>query len=208
MLRLLIILLFFIFNLQNFSYSNANEIWITPNSNEYSRLSTGLAGSNITIVSADQIASDYSKSLPEILERYSGIDVRNLYSGVDGGNATIDIRGFGEASSSNSLMLLNGRRLNDLDMSSVDFTNIPKESIQRIEIVRGGSAATIYGSGAVGGSINIVTKTDNLDNLIEISNGSHNSLKSGFFLNSKINENNRLSISGKLIPIRFAFFLL
>ncbi len=199
MLRLLIILLFFIFNLQNFSYSNANEIWITPNSNEYSRLSTGLAGSNITIVSADQIASDYSKSLPEILERYSGIDVRNLYSGVDGGNATIDIRGFGEASSSNSLMLLNGRRLNDLDMSSVDFTNIPKESIQRIEIVRGGSAATIYGSGAVGGSINIVTKTDNLDNLIEISNGSHNSLKSGFFLNSKINENNRLSISGKLI---------
>jgi len=194
-----IILLVITFILQNFSHANSNEIWVTPNSNEYTRLSTGLVGSNITIISAEQIASDYSKSLPEIFERYSGIDVRNLYSGVDGGNATIDMRGFGEASSSNSLMLLNGRRLNDLDMSSFGFTNIPKESIQRIEIVRGSSAATIYGSGAVGGSINIVTKTDDLDNLIEISNGSYNSLKSGFFLNTKINENNKFSISGKLI---------
>ena len=45
-------------------------------------------------------------------------------------------------------------------MSNLSFSHIPLTSIDRIEIVRGGSSATLYGSGAVGGSINVVTKND------------------------------------------------
>src|SRR4029079_1449583 len=59
---------------------------------------------------------------------------------------------------SNTLVLINGRRLNDIDIAGVDFSAIPKESIERIEITRGNSGAVLYGDGAVGGVINIVTK--------------------------------------------------
>ena len=60
---------------------------------------------------------------------------------------------------SNTLVLINGRRLNDVDIAGVDFSAIPRESIERIEITRGNSGAVLYGDGAVGGVINIVTKT-------------------------------------------------
>ena len=44
-------------------------------------------------------------------------------------------------------------------MVGVDLAAIPRESIERIEITRGNSGAVLYGDGAVGGVINIVTKT-------------------------------------------------
>ena len=59
----------------------------------------------------------------------------------------------------NTLVLINGRRINDLDLAGVDLSTIPRESIDHIEITRGNSGAVLYGDGAVGGVINIVTKT-------------------------------------------------
>ncbi len=55
-------------------------------------------------------------------------------------------------------MLVNGRRLNDIDMAGVDLSTIPRNSIERIEITRGNSGAVLYGDNAVGGVINIVLK--------------------------------------------------
>jgi len=56
-------------------------------------------------------------------------------------------------------VLINGRRLNDIDMAGVDLSTIPRDSIERIEITKGNSGAVLYGDNAVGGVINIVTKT-------------------------------------------------
>jgi iron complex outermembrane receptor protein len=67
------------------------------------------------------------------------------------------MRGFGAAAVSNTLILLDGRRLNDVDMAAVDFSSIPLKSVERVEIIRGG-AGSLYGDGAVGGAINIITK--------------------------------------------------
>ena len=55
------------------------EILINPSSEEYTRLSSGLSGSNITIVSKEDLKTQYGKNLPQILETYSGINVRRLY---------------------------------------------------------------------------------------------------------------------------------
>ena len=84
--------------------------------------------------------------------------MRNLFGAVNGASTSVDMRGFGAAGTSNTLVLVNGRRLNDIDMAGVDFSAIPKNSIERIEITRGNSGAVLYGDGAVGGVINIVTK--------------------------------------------------
>jgi len=60
---------------------------------------------------------------------------------------------------SNTLVLVNGRRLHDLDQVGVDLASIPVESIERVEITRGNSGVVLYGDGAICGVINIITKT-------------------------------------------------
>lgn len=124
-----------------------------------SRLGTGIAGTSTTVISAEEIQRSPDMTLQDILSRQAGIQVQNLFGGVDGARDAVDMRGFGASATSNTLILVNGRRLNDVDMAGVDFTAIPKESIERIEIVRGNSGAVLYGDGAMGGVINIITKT-------------------------------------------------
>ena len=155
----------------------------------------GLAGSNITIIDESELKNNYDKNLPQILEMYSGIEIRRLFDGVEGTNSSIDMRGFGEASKSNVLILVNGIRLNEIDMSNLSFSHIPLTSIDRIEIVRGGSSATLYGSGAVGGSINVVTKNDITQNNVGFSYGSYNTQKINVNTGIKIDNNNSISFS-------------
>ena len=200
MLRKILIFLFFIFNAQQYIFADSNEIWISPESSEYSRLSTGLAGSFVTIIDDEQINKSKNKNIAEIISTYSGIEIRNLYNGVEGVNTTIDVRGFGEAAKSNSLILINGRILNDLDMAAVNFSSINLNSIKRIEIIRGSSASTIYGPGAVGGAINIITKSaKDLEDKFDLSIGSYNKLEGHFHIQEVLNENHLFKVSGKMI---------
>lgn len=124
-----------------------------------SRLGDGITGASTTVVTADDIARSPARTLPEILSAQPGVQVRSLYGAVGGAGATIDMRGFGAAGTSNTLVLVNGRRLNDVDMAGVDLSTIPLDSVERIEVTRGNSGAVLYGDGAMGGVINIVTKT-------------------------------------------------
>ncbi len=124
-----------------------------------SRLGTGVAGTSTTIIPAEEIERSPGQTVQDVLAREPGIQVRNLFGSVNGATGTVDMRGFGAAATSNTLVLVNGRRLNDIDMAGVDFSAIPKHSIERIEIIRGNSGAVLYGDGAMGGVINIITKT-------------------------------------------------
>ena len=119
---------------------------------------TIITGASSTVITAQEIERSPGQSLQDILSREPGVQVTNQFGMVNGARSMVDMRGFGAAATSNTLILVNGRRLNDIDMAGVDFSAIPKNSIERIEITRGNSGTVLYGDGAVGGVINIVTK--------------------------------------------------
>ncbi|MBT3361041.1 MAG: TonB-dependent receptor [Rhodospirillales bacterium] len=124
-----------------------------------SRLGIGMPGTSASVITAQDIKESTAHTLPELLGEEPGIQHRDFYS-ASSADSSVDIRGFGATASSNTLVLVNGRRLNDFDLAAVDWGNIPLQSIERIEILRGNSGAVLYGEGAMGGVINIVTKTD------------------------------------------------
>ena len=120
---------------------------------------SGIVGASATVITAEDIAHSPAQTLSEIIAQVPGVQLQSFYGGVNGAKTSIDLRGFGAFATANTLFLINGRRLNDIDMSGVDLTTIPLNAIERIEIARGNSGAVLYGDNAVGGVVNIVTRT-------------------------------------------------
>ena len=118
----------------------------------------GIVGAATTVITADEIRHSPALTVQEIIAQTPGVQLTSLYGGVNGVKTSVDLRGFGAFATSNTLVMINGRRLNDVDMAGVDFSTIPRESIERIEITKGNSGAVLYGDNAVGGVINIVLK--------------------------------------------------
>jgi iron complex outermembrane receptor protein len=84
--------------------------------------------------------------------------VRIIRSGTVGASNGVSIRSLnGGPSSNKTLVLLDGRPINDAWAGGVNFHSIPTELIDRIEVVRGPGSA-LYGSQASGGVINVFTK--------------------------------------------------
>jgi iron complex outermembrane receptor protein len=111
---------------------------------------------NVTVIGEKEIANSNARNIPELLRTEEGIVARD-WTG-NGKQVEVDLRGFGESAPSNVLVLVDGRRVNQIDLSGVDWTQIPLDQIERIEIVRG-TGTVLYGDNAVGGVINIITKT-------------------------------------------------
>lgn len=111
---------------------------------------------NSTIITAEQIKQSNAATLSQLLELQAGVQIKDLF-GITGSKSSADMGGFGASAGHNTLILLNGRRLNDVDLSGANLAAIPLASIARIEIVHG-SSAVLYGDNASAGVINIVTK--------------------------------------------------
>ena len=109
----------------------------------------------VTVVTREQIANSSATNLPDLLSRYAGINTRTNAGSPD---VAIDLRGFGASGDQNTLVLLDGQRLNDIELTTVRWSAIPLEAIERVEIQRGGGAV-MYGGGATGGTINIITRS-------------------------------------------------
>src|SRR5205085_12091095 len=108
----------------------------------------------VTVITADDIRKTASSNLPDILAQFGLLQVRNLAATQ---NQQIDLRGFGITGDQNTLILIDGLRITENELESAQLSAIPLESIERIEIVRGGGAV-LDGSGATGGTINIITR--------------------------------------------------
>ena len=122
---------------------------------------------NVTVITAEDIKKSAAKTLPTLLAQHAGIQVRNNNGTPD---MAIDLRGFGMTGNQNTLVLLDGQRLNDIELTTIRWSAIPLDSIERIEIVNGGGAV-LYGAGSTGGTINIITKKTGKDTKGTVSAG-------------------------------------
>jgi iron complex outermembrane receptor protein len=111
---------------------------------------------NVSVITARQIEQSGATTVVEVLEKLESIQFRN-YSG-NSSQSAIDMRGFGgDNPFGKTLVMLDGRRLNRPDMSSINWLQIPVNTIERIEVVRG-PGSVLYGDSAIGGVVNIITK--------------------------------------------------
>jgi iron complex outermembrane receptor protein len=108
----------------------------------------------VTVITADDLRKSATSNLPEILAQYGLLQIRDN-SGSP--NQQVDLRGFGATGDQNTLVLVDGLKLSENEQVPAQLTSIPLDSIERIEIVRG-SGAVLYGGGASGGTINIITR--------------------------------------------------
>ncbi len=110
--------------------------------------------SNITIISQDEIKASGATSIASLLRGHAGIQISDSNSG-----ATLSLRGLtGEQAAHNVLILVDGRKLNKPDLSAPQLSSILVSQIEKIEILSG-SAGVLYGDQAVGGVINIITRS-------------------------------------------------
>jgi iron complex outermembrane receptor protein len=122
-----------------------------------SRIETPLreAAGNVTVISKENIEESGAQTLIDVFSKEPGVFTNNLLNNPK--TSTIDIRGYGEAASQNTLFLIDGRRINNIDNSGADLSQIPLEIIERIEVYRGPSSV-LFGDNAVGGVANIILK--------------------------------------------------
>ncbi|MEG1977432.1 MAG: TonB-dependent receptor plug domain-containing protein, partial [Cetobacterium sp.] len=108
---------------------------------------------NITVLTGEEIIQRGAQTVSEALKLVSSVTVRDM----GGADAQFDMRGQGATSKSNVIVLLDGSPLNSIDMSGYKTSQIPVDTIERIEVIPSGGSV-LYGDGAIGGTINIVTK--------------------------------------------------
>ena len=108
----------------------------------------------VSVITGEDIRASGATSVSEAIGRILGVPGRLDTSG--GGNYTMDLRGFGTTADRNQVVVVDGRRLKDDDLSATNLWVIPIESVVRIEVLRG-SGTVQYGEGATGGVIQMVT---------------------------------------------------
>ena len=114
----------------------------------------GQTGSSVSVITAEQIQQRQQPLVFEILRGLPG--VQTFQAGGPGQQTSIFIRG---ATSYQTKVLLDGIPMNDptSPQGGFDFANLTVDNIERIEVIRG-PQSTLYGSDAMGGVINIITK--------------------------------------------------
>ena len=126
------------------------ETVITAENFETSVLDTA---KNVTIITQQEIQDKGANTVAEALRGVPGL----VITSVEGGQPYFDLRGYGSTSPRNTVILVDGIPLNNVQGSGSYTNQIPVNMIEKIEIIPSGGAV-MYGDGATGGVINIITK--------------------------------------------------
>ena len=110
-------------------------------------------GSSVTVVTGEQLRERQVRTAAEALQSLPGVHVSR--NSTPASVTEVRIRG---AENNHTLVLIDGVPANDPTSGAYDFSDLSIVDIERIEVIRG-AQSVIYGSGAVGGVINIVTRS-------------------------------------------------
>ena len=117
-----------------------------------------LAPIGATVITADEIRRAGAGDVNAAIRKIGGVYGRQSLTGSP--DFGLDLRGFGANSAQNMVIVVDGVRLSENEQANAILSTIPIDSVERIEITRGG-ASVLYGDGATGGVINIVTRRPN-----------------------------------------------
>jgi vitamin B12 transporter len=107
----------------------------------------------VNVITAEDIARGGQQTLVEVLQALGGVEIAS--NGGFGQPSSVFVRG---ANSSHTLVLIDGMRINSATLGTTAFENIPLSQIERVEVVPG-QLSSLYGSDAIGGVIQIFTKS-------------------------------------------------
>lgn len=147
---------------------------------------------NVTVITRKEIEEKGSRSVADILNEVPGFKTTTM-SGTD---SKFDIRGQGTTAVSSVKVLLDGIPLNDIGMGAPNTSQIPVETIERIEVLPGGGSV-LYGNGAIGGVVNIITtgaKNEPLYGYVGAEAGSNSYFKYTASAGSKVTDKLALQI--------------
>lgn len=130
---------------------------------------------NVQVVTEKDIQKRNVQNTAQAISMVTGVSASQSVEG------TVNLRGY---SSKNILVLVDGQAMNTAWNGDVDWNMIPVENIRKIEVVSGGQSA-LYGGRAVGGVINIMTKTQKQEGL-------HGSATVSYGSNATVNQNYNL----------------
>lgn len=155
-MKVFVLILFFLCALRPFELRAAElpEATLPPVFVTSTRTETPLAQvtTSATVVTDKDIQAQQAETVLQVLRTVPGLDV--VQSGSRGNATSVFIRG---SESDHVLVLIDGVEMNSTTLGAFDFAHLTTENVERIEILRG-SGGTLYGSQAIGGVINIITK--------------------------------------------------
>ncbi len=126
-----------------------DKIVVTPSRIEES---SGDVGRTVDVVTSGEIEKSGAQDLADALTDLTSVDISNY----GGPNAVKSIRMRG-STAAQVLVLMDGRPINNPRDGQVDLSDIPLDNISRVEVMHG-SGSSLYGSSAMGGVVNIITK--------------------------------------------------
>lgn len=112
---------------------------------------------DMEIITSEDLEESCARDLSEALDKLSNVHISSY--GDMGASKSVKMRG---SNAAQVLVLFDGKPLNSPRDGQIDLSTIPLENIDHIEILNG-PASHLYGSGALGGTINIITKTPPLE---------------------------------------------
>ena len=170
---------------KNTTANQLEDVIVTANKIEQKQNGTSKV---ITVITAAQIQQNAGRTIAQILNEQAGLSLPGALSNL-GTVPSIYMRG---AASGRTLILLDGAPVGDPSMISNEFdlNLVPLNQVERIEILKG-AQSTLYGSDAIGGVINIITKSKGSPFVSgALSYGSYGTKQGNLQFNSSINKLN------------------
>lgn len=146
--------------------------WLQPKSQAFA---------GVKVITADDIEKMNAKNVAQAIEYVTGVYIK-----ANGGLGGINTFKLKSANSQQVLILVDGARINSTLLGMYDIADIPTDNVEKIEIVDEG-ISSVYGTDAIGGVINIITRSKK-DRAVsaQVRGGSFGELSGGFSLSNKL----------------------